>query len=76
MAKKSKKTQLLYRKSRIEQSRCKVSCFKEINLVGIDSPSIDLGNNESFSVHHIFAKKDILIVENLANLRINFYTYL
>ena len=41
---------------------------KKINLVGIDSPSIDLGNNESFSVHHILAKRDILIVENLANL--------
>ncbi len=41
---------------------------KKINLVGIDSPSIDLGNNESFSVHHIFAKNNILIVENLVNL--------
>ena len=41
---------------------------KKVNLVGIDSPSIDLGNDGSFSVHHILAKNDILIVENLANL--------
>ena len=41
---------------------------KQTNLVGIDSPSIDLGCNISFSVHHIFAKNNILIVENLANL--------
>ena len=42
---------------------------KKINLVGIDSPSIDLGKDESFSVHHIFSKNNILIVENLANLQ-------
>ena len=41
---------------------------KKVNLVGIDSPSIDLGNNNSFSVHRVLAKNDILIVENLANL--------
>ena len=41
---------------------------KKINLVGIDSPNIDLGNNDSFSVHQILSKKDVLIVENLANL--------
>jgi kynurenine formamidase len=41
---------------------------KKINLVGIDSPSIDLGKDEKFSVHHILAKSGILIVENLANL--------
>jgi len=37
-------------------------------LVGIDSPSIDLGNDTKFSVHQIFSKNNILIVENLANL--------
>ena len=42
--------------------------LKKINLVGIDSPSIDLGSNSKFSVHHIFSKEGILIVENLANL--------
>jgi len=41
---------------------------KKINLVGIDSPSIDLGKDESFSVHHILSKNNILIVENLTNL--------
>ena len=41
---------------------------KKINLVGIDSPSIDLGINSKFSVHHILAKNGILIVENLSNL--------
>ena len=41
---------------------------KKISLVGIDSPSIDLGTDSKFSVHQIFAKKGMLIVENLANL--------
>ncbi|MDH5415777.1 MAG: cyclase family protein [Nitrosopumilus sp.] len=41
---------------------------KKINLVGIDSPSIDLGKDESFIVHHLFSKNNILIVENLTNL--------
>jgi len=41
---------------------------KKINLVGIDSPSIDLGKDESFTVHHIFSKNNILIIENLTNL--------
>jgi len=38
---------------------------KKIKLVGIDSPSIDVGSDHKFSVHQIFAKKGILIVENL-----------
>ena len=41
---------------------------KKINLVGTDSPSIDLGKDKRFPVHHIFSKNNILIVENLANL--------
>ena len=41
---------------------------KKINLVGIDSPSIDLGRDSSFSVHKILSENNILIVENLANL--------
>ena len=41
---------------------------KKINLVGIDAPSIDLGSDSKFSVHHILAKNNILIVENLTNL--------
>lgn len=41
---------------------------KRINLVGIDSPSIDLGQAKNFRVHKILAKNNILIVENLSNL--------
>ena len=41
---------------------------KKINLVGIDSPSIDLGTDQSFSAHKILSKNNILIVENLSNL--------
>lgn len=41
---------------------------KKINLVGIDSPSIDLGQDKNFRVHQILAKNNILIVENLLNL--------
>jgi len=49
-------------------SAAKYLASKKISLVGIDSPSIDLGTDSKFSVHQIFAKKGILIVENLANL--------
>ena len=41
---------------------------KRINLVGTDSPSIDPGWDQSFAVHRMLAKNDVLIVENLANL--------
>ena len=49
-------------------SAAKYLASKKINLVGIDSPSIDLGKDSKFSVHQIFAKKGILIVENLTSL--------
>jgi len=49
-------------------SAAKYLASKKIGLVGIDSPSIDLGKDSKFSVHQIFAKKGMLIVENLANL--------
>jgi len=49
-------------------SAAKYLSSKKINLVGIDSPSIDLGKDSKFSVHHILAKNGILIVENLTNL--------
>ena len=49
-------------------SAAKYLASKKISLVGIDSPSIDLGTDSKFSVHQIFAKKGMLIVENLANL--------
>ena len=41
---------------------------KKINLVGIDSPSIDLGKDYSFTSHKLLSKNNILIVENLTNL--------
>lgn len=41
---------------------------KKINLVGIDSPNIDLGSDKKFITHKIFSKNEVLIVENLANL--------
>ena len=49
-------------------SAAKYLASKKIGLVGIDSPSIDLGTDSKFSVHQIFAKKGMLIVENLAGL--------
>lgn len=52
----------------LDASSAKYLASKKINLVGIDSPSIDLGKDESFSVHHILSKNNILIVENLANM--------
>ena len=52
----------------LSASAAKYLVSKKINLVGIDSPSIDLGSDSKFSVHHILAKNNILIVENLANL--------
>ncbi len=49
-------------------SAAKYLVSKKINLIGIDSPSIDLGTDEKFSVHQILSKNNILIVENLINL--------
>ena len=37
-------------------------------MIGIDSPSIDIGKDDSFDVHNIFSQNNILIVENLTNL--------
>ncbi len=52
----------------LSSSAAKYLVSKRINLVGIDSPSIDLGTDENFPVHQIFSKNNILIVENLTNL--------
>lgn len=52
----------------LSKSAARYLASKKVNLVGIDSPSIDLGKDESFSVHRILSKNNILIVENLANL--------
>jgi kynurenine formamidase len=52
----------------LSESAAKYLISKKINLVGIDSPSIDLGTNQTFSIHKILAKNNVLIVENLSNL--------
>jgi len=52
----------------LSSSAAKYLISKNINLVGIDSPSIDIGTDGRFSVHHIFSKNNVLIVENLCNL--------
>ncbi|QUC64643.1 cyclase family protein [Nitrosopumilus sp. K4] len=52
----------------LSESAANYLSSKKINLVGIDSPSIDLGKNKKFIVHKILSKYNILIVENLANL--------
>ena len=52
----------------LDISAAKYLVSKKINLVGIDSPSVDLGKNKLFSVHHILSKNNILMVENLTNL--------
>lgn len=57
-----------YNNPGLSESGAKYLASKKINLVGIDSPSIDLGKNQKFTVHKILAKNNILIVENLSNL--------
>ena len=57
-------------------SAAKYLASKKINLVGIDSPSIDLGKDASFRVHNELSQNNILIVENLINLdKINSSTF-
>ena len=63
-----KKESYFLRNPGLAVSAAKYLASKKINMVGIDSPSIDLGKDSKFSVHHILAKSGILIVENLANL--------
>lgn len=41
---------------------------KNVNAVGIDSPSIDIGSDEHFSTHKTLLSNGILIIENLCNL--------
>ena len=52
----------------LDTSSAKYLASKNTNLIGIDSPSIDLGKDESFRVHNILSRNNILIVENLTNL--------
>lgn len=52
----------------LSASAAKYLSSKKISLVGIDSPSIDVGSDASFSAHKILLKEDVLILENLCNL--------
>ena len=63
-----KKESYFLRNPGLAVSAARYLASKKINMVGIDSPSIDLGKDSKFSVHHILAKSGILIVENLVNL--------
>lgn len=49
-------------------SAAKYLVKKKISLVGIDSPSIDLGLDSRFLAHHQLLGNGILILENLCNL--------
>jgi kynurenine formamidase len=49
-------------------SAAKYLVTKKISLVGIDSPSIDLGSDSKFLAHHQLLSNGILILENLCNL--------
>jgi kynurenine formamidase len=40
----------------------------KINIIGIDSPNIDLASDREFSSHKIFSENNIPILENLMNL--------
>jgi kynurenine formamidase len=52
----------------LSSSAAKYLISSNVNLIGIDSPSIDIGTDEKFSTHHILSKNNVLIVENLCNL--------
>lgn len=52
----------------LSESAARYLVSKKANLVGIDSPSIDAGNNSRFTAHHILLKANVLILENLCNL--------
>ena len=41
---------------------------RKIKAIGLDTPSIDYGQSKIFKCHQIFADKDILIFENVANI--------
>ncbi|MGI0046695.1 MAG: cyclase family protein [Nitrosotalea sp.] len=52
----------------LSESAARYLLEKKVGLIGIDSPSIDLGKDPKFSAHHVLLKGGILILENLCNL--------
>ena len=63
-----KKDFYFYNNPGLSKSGASYLASKKINLVGIDSPSIDLGKDKKFPAHRILSKNNILIIENLSNL--------
>jgi len=52
----------------LSESAAKYLVSKKANLVGIDSPSIDPGNNAKYAAHHVLLKANVIVLENLCNL--------
>ena len=52
----------------IDRSAARYLASKGVGLVGIDSPSIDVGGDPRFPAHRVLAEAGAVIVENLANL--------
>lgn len=52
----------------LSEAAAKYLVEAEINLVGIDGPSIDPATDHDFNSHRIFSANDIPIIENLINL--------
>lgn len=41
---------------------------RNINAIGLDTPSIDYGQSTEFMAHRILCSNDLTVYENLANL--------
>jgi kynurenine formamidase len=52
----------------LSEEVAKLLVSKQVNMIGIDGPSIDVSINPEFPVHKILLSNDILIIENLCNL--------
>jgi arylformamidase len=52
----------------LSRSAARYLASRKINLIGIDSPSIDIGSDSNFPAHHILLESGIFVLENLCNL--------
>ena len=52
----------------LSEAAAKYLAEAEINLIGIDGPSIDPATDHDFNSHRIFSANNIPIIENLINL--------